>query len=81
MATDARAIEVAELTSIMSTEGGRNVIRRHLNSTGVFTSTWNDDSHKHAYNAGKRQAGLTLVAELQEACPDKYSLLLEENNG
>lgn len=81
MANDARAIEVAEVTAVMSTEGGRNVIRRILDTTGVFTSTWSEDSHKHAYNAGKRQAGLTLVAELQEACPDKYSLLLEENNG
>ena len=81
MNTDNRAIEIAEITAMMSTEGGRRFIARILDSTGVFISTFDLDTHKHAYNAGKRQVGLSLVAELEQACPDKYLQLLEERHG
>jgi len=64
----------------MSTEGGRGFVSRILDSTGVFNSTFDIDTHKHAYNAGKRQVGLTLVKELEQACPDKYLTLLDERH-
>lgn len=78
MSTEQRNIEIAEITAMMSTEGGRKFVTRILDSTGVFTNTFDLDTHKHAYNAGKRQVGLGLIAELEQACPDKYLQLLDE---
>jgi hypothetical protein len=80
MADSNRAIEIVEITAMMSTEGGRRFIGRILESTQVFTSTFDLDTHKHAYNAGKRQVGLSLVSELEQACPDKYLQLLRERH-
>ena len=80
MTTEQRNIEIAEITVMMSTEGGRKFVSRILESTGVFVSSFDLDTHRHAYNAGKRQVGLSLIAELQQACPDKYLQLLEERN-
>lgn len=81
MSTEQRNIEMAEITAMMSTEGGRRFIGRILDSTGVFNSTFDLDTHKHAYNAGKRGVGLNLISELEQACPDKYLQLMDERYG
>ena len=78
MTSEQRNIEIAEITAMMSTEGGRRFITRILESTGVFVSTFDVDTHKHAFNAGKRHVGLGLIAELEQACPDKYMQLMDE---
>lgn len=78
MPTEQRNIEIAEITAMMSTEGGRNFVRRILEYSGVFNETFDLDAHKHAYNAGRRKVGLYLIDELQSAVPDKYIQLLRE---
>lgn len=76
--SNARKIEIAEMSVIMSTKGGRNFISRVLDECGVFSDTFDTDTHAHAKNAGRRQIGLWLVSELQDATPDEYSTLLRE---
>lgn len=63
---------------MMSTHGGRALLRRTIEYSGAFASTFDIDTHRHAYNAGKRQVGLHLIEQLESACPDKYLQLLEE---
>ena len=77
MSDDKRNIEIADITAMMSKEGNRKFIAKILASTGVFTGTFDLDTHKHAFNAGKRQVGLSIISELEHACPDKYLLLLD----
>ena len=80
MSDDQRKIEIAEMTQVMSTESGRNVINRILISTGVDDDTFNSDTHNHARNAGRRSVGLQLREELKACCFDKYLMMMKEND-
>lgn len=75
---DSRAIEIADISVIMSTRGGRKFMNRLMNQCGVFNDTFETDTHDHARNAGRRQIGLWLVREIQEASPGEYITLLKE---
>lgn len=77
MADEKRNIEIADITAMMSREGNRKFLAKLLEYTGVFNSTFDLDTHKHAFNAGRRQVGLHLISELEQACPDKYLQLLD----
>ena len=77
--TDGRKTEIAELTHVMSSASGRSVMFRFLQSTGVDESTFNEDTHRHAWNAGRREVGLELRGELKEVCIDYYFIMLKEN--
>jgi hypothetical protein len=75
-----RNIEIADISVIMSTKGGRKFIRRVLDYSGVFCDTFDSDTHEHAKNAGRRQVGLWLINEIKEAAPDEYITLIKERN-
>lgn len=77
---NAREVEIAELTGIMQSKSGRNVIRRILDMTRVFSDTFSPDPLQHAYNAGLRKVGLKLITELEEATPGEYQTLLRERS-
>lgn len=70
--------ESSDLLSIMSTESGRNVIRRILDMAGVDGATYDEDPRKHLLNEGRRLVGLELRDEITAIAPDKYFQLLKE---
>ena len=74
-----RAAELLAISNVMSSEGGRDFIWRCLQTTGYLYSTFDRDSLIHAYNAGKRDSGLWLEAEIKEASPDLYLKMLKEH--
>ena len=65
--------------NIMKTKDGRDWLYNKLQSCGVFESIFDNDTHKHAYNAGKRKVGVNLNRELKEYAPDNYMKMIEEN--
>ena len=71
-------VEVAEITAIMKTESGRNVMMRLLSSTGYFADSFDPDPLKHAYNAGRRSIGLNMVATLNDATSGEFQMMLKE---
>ena len=75
---NADAIERVEINGIMQKEGGRNVIRRYLEMCGVFSDPFTSDPIQHAYDAGRRAAGLSLANMIQDNCPELYAKLLKE---
>ncbi len=75
-----RAIEIAELTQVMSSDSGRNVMFRMLHSTGVDNDTFDPDTHIHAQNAGRRQIGLQWQEEIKAAGLDNYFRMIKEND-
>jgi hypothetical protein len=76
---DKRAIEIADITGIMKTEGGRSFMARMLRQWGCFSETFHIDPLHHAYQAGRRSAALNLVNELKHAAPGEYQQLLKEH--
>lgn len=80
-AEKSRKIEIAELWSIMQTEGGRNFIARILKTAGVFSSTYvpgkPDETMRRSI---KRDFGLWIEREVKEAAPEFYITLIREIN-
>jgi len=74
-----RAIEIADVTGIMKTTGGRSFMARLLRSMGYFSDTFAVDPMIQSFNAGRRSAAISLVNELKGAAPGEYQQLLKEN--
>ena len=66
--------------TIMRTEVGRRVMWHILDESGLNDSTYTNDSHAHAYMAGRREFGLWLKNELENFTPDYYFTMIKENS-
>lgn len=71
--------EPLAVQNLMRTEGGREWMWKHLQECGVFENIFDENPVRQAYNAGKRQAGLQLEADLKEHDPDNYLKMMKEN--
>lgn len=76
---DSRDLELHNISKIMSTENGRSFMWRCLQNCSTFESIFSTDTQLHAFNAGARQHGVWLDAELREAATDDYFKMLKEN--
>lgn len=74
-----RALELHSIAEIMRTENGRHFMWRCLQQSGTFTTTFNSDPTIHMMNTGKREYGLWLDAEIRQAAPDYYMIMLKEH--
>lgn len=79
----AREVELADLSAIMKTSGGRSVLARILQASGLFETTFvsgkPDETMKKSV---RRDFGVWLERELKEASADYYHTLLKEiDNG
>lgn len=72
--------ELDDLKLILNTEHGRRFIWRYLSDCGIFRSSYVTEPHDTAYNEGRRAVGLKLLAEVTEAMPEAYSLMVKENH-
>jgi len=54
-------------------------MHRILSLSGVDTHTFDRDDRMHAYNEGRRSVGIELRAELQNAAPGEYMMMIKEN--
>lgn len=77
---DPRTLELSDVDFVMSHRAGRNFMARLLEYTGIDTSAFNADGREHARNEGRREAGIWVRNELKEAAPDKFMLMLKEQN-
>ncbi len=80
MSTDARKIEITEIMRILGTHEGRKYMMGILNNTGLDRSTFDKDTHQHAYKAGARSVGIRLRDDLMDAAPELYLRMLTEHN-
>lgn len=74
-----RAIEMDEITRILSTENGRKFMFGLLEHTGFESDTFHENPYRHAYNSGRRSMGTFLAQTLKHAEPDLYARMIEEN--
>lgn len=58
-------LDQKSLRAILKTKDGRWFLMRMLDSTGVNSNSFTGNSHTF-FNEGKRQAGLELLARIQE---------------
>ncbi len=79
MLTDQRKIEIVEIMRILGTSEGRKFMMGILNASGIDSDMFDQDTHKHAYNAGKRSQGIRLRNDLKDAAPELYLRMLQEH--
>jgi len=65
--------------NMMRSPDGRTFAWDWLQSCGVFENIFNKDAIEHAYNAGKRAAGLDMDRKIRDNQPVYYLKMLEEN--
>ena len=62
---------------LMDDRRGRRIMWRLLERTGVFRSSFTGNSETF-FLEGQRNVGLMLMAQIHDACPEKYTAMLEE---
>lgn len=69
-----------DLRQIMATPAGRRVMRRLIERAGCFRLSYAGEStHATSFNEGKRDQGNRLFAELEQAAPNEWLLMLRES--
>ena len=70
--------EKNDIRSVMNEVRGRRFFWKYLSFCGIYKTSF-AGQHEIFYNEGMRNVGLKLLADVNEACPDAYLLMLKEN--
>ena len=62
---------IAAIKAVLGTYDGRRVLGELLDRSGLYRTSW-DPSAKIHFNEGRRNFGLDLLAQVQEASEDLY---------
>ena len=81
MSDNKKEINIDDLViqNIMKTPDGRDYMWKRLQATGVFETMFDKDPILNAYNAGRREIGVTLNRDIKDAAPGDYIKMLTEN--
>jgi len=67
------------ITALMSTPDGRRWVWRQLEAAQMFTGDEGVDPYRLAFEKGRRNAGLALLASVTRLTPDMYVRMTNEN--
>lgn len=69
---------IADFKWLMADVRGRRIVWRQLADSGMFISSFDPTAMRMAFNEGKRNEGIKLLAKVHEHCPDLYSTMMKE---
>ena len=70
--------EIDDLKWLMSSKRGRRIAYRMLEKAGVWRLSFNTNALTMAFNEGRKNEGLSLLANITTHCPDRYSEMMKE---
>jgi hypothetical protein len=73
-------LALGDLKWVMSNKRGRRFVFDRLEQAGVFRLSFSTDPYVTAFNEGKRNDGLQLLAQLHGHAPESYALMLSEHH-
>lgn len=73
--------EEDDIKWLASNKRGRRIVYRILERAGVWQSSFNTNAIQMAFNEGRRNEGLALMAKLMAYCPDAFALMTKEQQG
>lgn len=73
-----REIEKSDFLWLMQDKRGRRFVWRLLDKAGVFRITFRPNSDEGVFLEGMRNMGLVLMADINEVCPEKYQVMVNE---
>ena len=59
-------------------EPGRRLLYKWLQASGVFQTSFSSDASIRAFSEGRREFGLQLMGDAQEASPENFIEMLQE---
>lgn len=68
-----------DTTWLMGSKRGRRIVWRLLEKTGVFRCSFTGDNETF-FREGQRNVGLILMAQINESCPESYTLMMKEQH-
>lgn len=74
-----RTQELQDVAYLLSDKRGRRFFWRYLSTCGVFKSSADNSGSWTYFNEGRRDVGLRLLSDMDEAAPDAYALMLKES--
>jgi hypothetical protein len=74
----AQRIEISDLKWLMTDKRGRRFIWRLLEQAGVFQSSFSPNNAVMAFNEGKRNYGVWMLAQINAHCPESYIVMAKE---
>ncbi len=74
----AREQELNDIRALMHDEWGRRVMWRLLEMAGVYRTSFDASNNRICFNEGRRDVGLHLIADVDEACPEALVLMSKE---
>lgn len=72
-----RRVEIEDIKWLMKGRQGRRIVWRLLEKTGVFRCSFTGNSETF-FREGMRNVGLMLLAQINEVCPEQYTLMVQE---
>lgn len=72
-----REDEVADVKALLKLPEGRRFFWRYLSECSVFKTSFTGNSQTF-FNEGERNVGLKLMADINEADPEAYIVMLRE---
>ena len=76
-AKSARESELDDFAWLMGDVRGRRFVWRYLSECGVFKTSFTGNSTTF-FNEGARNMGLKLMADINDACPELYQVMVSE---
>ena len=70
--------ERADVRWLMGSTQGRRLAWRMLQRSGMFRSSFSNDAMQMAFAEGGRNSGLALLAQILDAAPEQYPVMMDE---
>jgi hypothetical protein len=71
--------EKDDIKWFMSTSAGRRIMWGLLEEAGVYKASFSPDTHLMAFQEGKKDHGIKLMAKLNTYCAGEYNLMVREH--
>ena len=71
--------EIVDLRSVLKSSEGRRFVWKMLSECGVFRASFSLNAMQTAFAEGRRDIGIMLVKELDEADPGAYAQMQREH--
>lgn len=74
-----RDLEIDDIRTVMNTVQGRRFLWRLMGHCKTFESVFSTDAGALAYNSGRQDVGHFLIAEVNDAVPAGFLLMMQES--
>ena len=75
---EARRVEEEDIRWLLASKQGRRFAWRILEIAGVYRTSFNNSGCITAFNEGKRNVGLMLLADILDIAPEQYLAMLKD---